>query len=185
MERLLAHPAGLPLVHVDHSHRAPAVRTTGECYKVTIPNSGTITASFYANVQGGEKEYRNTRSYNLDEPSCADHSKLIVSEKEAKNVYMELRKMANYSSRLHEDLQVDVQMVNERRGGGGGFIMRLQHNPNTQVADVVCFLDGSQAGVEQNSGKVIKRLRAFLTDNYDKPDEPLFFWCDPPRKEGS
>ena len=38
MERLLAHPPSLPLVHVDHSHRAPAPARTGKCLSVSNPS---------------------------------------------------------------------------------------------------------------------------------------------------
>ena len=38
MERLLAHPPSLPLVHVDHSHRAPAPARTGKCLYASNPS---------------------------------------------------------------------------------------------------------------------------------------------------
>ena len=54
MERLLAHPPSLPLVHVDHSHRAPAQMRTGECY--SISTAEVVKAKYYVKL-GGMKGY--------------------------------------------------------------------------------------------------------------------------------
>lgn len=178
MERLLAHPASLPLVHVDHSHRAPAVRTTGECYKVV--NSNPVEASFYVIVQG-EKDLklRNTRHYFLQELDCSNHNKPKVSLAEAERVQRLVQEMANYSGFFSTSEMLDVQMVNEHRYGDG-FIMRLKHDYRTNQAQLLYYLDGSQDGIRADATEAKNRLQTFLTDNYDKPDEPLFrLWHTP------
>ena len=172
MERLLAHPASLPLVHVDHSHRAPAVRTTGECYRVA--NSNPVEASFYV-IPEWEKDQksRNTRYYKLEELDCSNRNKPKVSLAEAESVQRLIQQMANYSGFFPANGMLDVKMVNEH-GHGDGFIMRLRYDFRTEQAQLVRYLNGYQGGIEGDATVAKYRLQAFLTDNYDKPGEPLF-----------
>ena len=179
MERLLAHPPSLPLVHVDHSHRAPAARTTGECYRVV--NSNVIEANFYV-TPGWEQDWKKKimDQYKLEEFDCNDRNKPKVSLAEAERVQRLVQQMANYSGFFCTTSgMLDVQMVNEHRYGGG-FIMRLKHDYTKNQAQLLYYLDGSQNGTDADATTAKHRLQAFLTDNYDKPDAPLFrLWHTP------
>lgn len=73
MERLLAYPPTLPLVHVDHSHRLPS--PTGKC--LGVHNANPIEAQFdvrisYLNgmVHSATQRLNITEDYKLDQFEC-------------------------------------------------------------------------------------------------------------------
>ena len=90
MERLLAHPATLPLVHVDHSHRTSTART-GQCVRV---HGVVVTAKYFLEVQSKNgKLYRNADDYKLTELDC-ETFRPRVSEDDAKRIVQDLLKVA-------------------------------------------------------------------------------------------
>ena len=87
--------------------------------------------------------------------------------------------MANYSGFYTANDMLDVQMVNEHYYGDG-FIMRIKHDYQTKQAELVHYLDGSQDSTLADATTAKYRIQNFLSDNYDKPDEPLFRLCPAP-----
>ena len=75
MERLLAYPPTLPLVHVDHSHRLAS--PTGKC--LGVHNANPIEAQFdvqisYLNnmVHSATQRLNITEEYKLDQFECPE-----------------------------------------------------------------------------------------------------------------
>ena len=70
MERLLAHPPSLPLVHVDHSHRAPASARTGKCLSASNPSR--VRAEYVVETTDLENtfKYEKRFEYELSELVC-------------------------------------------------------------------------------------------------------------------
>ena len=70
MERLLAHPPSLPLVHVDHSHRAPAPARTGKCLSVSNPSR--VRAEYVVETTDFKNtfKYEKRVEYELSELVC-------------------------------------------------------------------------------------------------------------------
>ena len=102
-EALLSHQG--PLLHVDHSHRAPAPRT-GECYSIT--SSEVIKAHFF--VQREKSEVRNADDYTLTERDCGDARKPKVSLGETKLVMGKLIRMAGEETSRYPQKSLDINM---------------------------------------------------------------------------
>ena len=64
MERLLAHPPSLPLLHVDHSHRLASPVPTGVCRGVVNHNS--ILAKLNVNVTYEKGMHIHQQGFTLD-----------------------------------------------------------------------------------------------------------------------
>jgi hypothetical protein len=169
MERLLAHPASLPLVHVDHSHRAPAVRTTGECIRVI--NSNPIHAMGYVYRNGVRVQ---TIAYALDELDC-DTKDVKVSMTQAKAVFETLTMVAGWYAprpqRISMDSATDEPMPNRK-----GYFPHELPLATIDAGKIVWLdvmgepMDSQQAA----SDHCIERLAAFLTKEYANKFGPRF-----------
>ena len=166
-EALLSHQG--PLVHVDHSFRAPAPRT-GECYSIT--SSEVIKARFF--VQRGE--VRNTGTYILEELDCGDARKPKVSLEETKRVMGALVRMAGEETTRFPQTSLDIQMKRKQRD----YLVRV--DPNREVESWL-----SPAGrdafesedAEDFENGAISRLQTFLSDDYEEKDGQLFILKEP------
>ena len=83
MERLLAYPPTLPLVHVDHSHRLASPVPTGKC--LGVHNANPIEAQFevhisYLNgmVHSAMQKLHITEDYKLDKFECPEQGTFDV-----------------------------------------------------------------------------------------------------------
>ena len=171
MERLLAHPASLPLVHVDHSHRAPAVRTTGKCYRVV--NSNPIHASCYVYRQGQEIQ---TITYMLDELDCVTRG-VKASMTQAKAVFETLTLVAGRYRDQGPQRIVMVAATDEpmpRPPTAPYFPYELPlatiHNGKPAWLDVM----GEPMTSEKAPDHCLGRLAAFLTKEYANEFGPRF-----------
>lgn len=169
MERLLAHPAGLPLVHVDHSHRAPAVRTTGKCYRVV--NSNPIHASCYVYRKGQKIQ---TITYTLDELDC-DTRGVKASTGQAKVVFEVLTMVAGWyrdqgPQRIVMDSATDEPMPNRKR------YFPYEIPLATIDAGKIFWLDvmGEPMTSQEAPDRCLERLAAFLTKEYANEFGPRF-----------
>lgn len=96
MERLLAYPTTLPLVHVDHSHRLASPVPTGKC--LGVHNANPIEAQFdvrisYLNdmVHSRLQKLHITEDYKLDQFECPSQGSFAagnptVSRRSANNI---------------------------------------------------------------------------------------------------
>ena len=163
-EALLSHQG--PLLHVDHSHRAPAPRT-GECYSVV--NSEVVTAHFFVQrVENGG--VRNAEKYTLTERDCDDTSKPKVSLGETKAVMAKLIKMAGDET-ISAQTSLDIQMNRKR----GDYLVRVDANGGVESwlsAGGFRAVDREEFADYKNDA--INRLQTFLSDNYNEKDGPLF-----------
>ena len=170
MERLLAHPAGLPLVHVDHSHRAPAVRTTGECIRVV--NSNPIHAEGYVYREG---LLIQTITYALDELDC-DTGGVKASMTQAKAVFETLKTVAGWykdqrPQRIVMDAATDEPMPHRGKYFPHELPLATIHAGKIVWLDVMGEpMDSQQAAPDH----CIERLAAFLTKEYANKFGPRF-----------
>ena len=166
-EALLSHQG--PLLHVDHSHRAPAPRT-GECYSIT--SSEVIKAHFFLQREG----VRNTGTYILKERDCGDARKPKVSLGETKRVMNALVRMAGQETTRFPQTSLDIRMNLER----GAYLVRVDANREVETwlsAGGTRALDRADAANFENDA--INRLQTFLSDNYNEKDGPLFILKEP------
>ena len=171
MERLLAHPADLPLVHVDHSHRAPAVRTTGQCYRVI--NSNPIHASGHVYRDGVRIQ---TFTYTLDELDC-DTKGVKASKDQAEKVFGVLRTAAGWYQGAQRIVMEAA--TNEPMPLRPAYL--LPHDlPLATIdaaAETIVWLDvmgGSMTSLKTAPDYCMERLAAFLTKEHAKELGPRF-----------
>jgi len=169
MERLLAHPAGLPLVHVDHSHRAPAVRTTGQCYRVV--NSNPIHAMGYVYRKGIRI---HTITYMLDELDCVTGG-VKASMTQAKAVFETLRTVAGWHAPQPQRIVMDSATDEPMPHRGGYFEYEI---PLATIdAGKIVWLDvmgGPMDSQQEAPDHCLERLAAFLTKQYANKFGPRF-----------
>ncbi len=173
-EALLSHQG--PLVHVDHSHRAPAPRT-GKCY--SIASSEEIKAFFY--VQREKSEVRNADTYLLTERDCGDALKPKVSLDETKLVMGKLIRMAGQeTSRAQKSLDINMGKMDRMGRKRNDYLARVDPNGGVESwlsAGGFRAFDREEATNYENDA--INRLQAFLSDNYNEIDGPLFILEEP------
>jgi len=165
-EALLSHQG--PLLHVDHSHRAPAPRT-GECYSIT--SSEVINAHFF--VQREQSGVRNTGMYILTERDCGDARKPKVSLGETKRVMDALIKMAGQETARFPQTSLDIQMNRKR----GDYLARVDPNGGVESwlsAGGFRADPGDPEEVADYANDAINRLQEFLSNKYNEEDGPLF-----------
>lgn len=116
MERLLAYPATLPLVHVDHSHRAPSVRT-GKCLGRYNPSGLVTRAECYVNIK--TENYPRKRvpiEYTIAEVAC-DIATTTVGNTEARRVLDQLIALAREHLPLNNDETLAISYRSDENPG--------------------------------------------------------------------
>ena len=153
-------------------HKAKDKFRTGTCLKVTSPK--VITARLYFNLYGSDLAYDDNfkGEYTLTELDCEDHSTPKVSIDEAIRVFGWIREMANEHASQYKRGEVDVQM--KKYASEKGYIATLKYDPSTVKAEVKSYLDEYGDAVNFKDADAFYRLQAYLSENYDKPDYPLF-----------
>ena len=166
-QALLSHQG--PLVHVDHSHRAPAVRTTGKCYRVV--NSNPIHATSYV-YRGAENI--QTITYMLDELDCVTGG-VKASMTQAKAVFDALIRTAGwYAPRPQRIVMVaatDEPMPNR---SGPYFPYELPLATIDNGTPVWLDVMGEPMTSEKAPDHCLGRLAAFLTKEYANEFGPRF-----------
>ena len=178
MERLLAYPATLPLVHVDHSHRAPSVRT-GKCLDRRDPNSIVREHECYADIHGRYSVNRVSIMYTVAGIAC-NSSKPTVGNVETRRVLDQLVEHAKNNTSItssgSETLAIGFKprdsakpfktiALVERLGSGYSFSVDYKHpDHNTMGAD---------------PAPVVPLVTAYLDEYADDEDGPLFVIQDP------
>ena len=164
MERLLAHPPSLPLVHVDHSHRAPAPARTGECY--SISTAEVVKAKYYVRL-GGEEGLDTVPKfgfYELAELECGDTSKRMVSTEETERVMSHIAFLAGEIAAERNQNRADVrsdaappqQFMRVNAAGGITHYLRA---------------DGKRATTKDECAQ---RVRNYLSQYWSEKDQPVF-----------
>ena len=167
-ETLLSHQG--PLVHVDHSHRAPAVRT-GKCY--LHQTDEVVYAYFYVKMEDG---YKKEGKFMLTERQCGDSSRARASWGDATDVMNKLVSMAGEETRRAPQRSLNIKMVRD------GYLTRAEYlvrvDPNGGI-EAYLTPDGNIARRGTSQAEMIRedayiRLQNFLTNEYDDDNGPLF-----------
>lgn len=170
-EALLSHQG--PLLHVDHSFRAPAPRT-GECYSIT--SSEVIKAHFF--VQREKGGVRNADDYTLTERDCGDARKPKVSLEETKRVMGKLIEMAGQETVRFPQTSLDIQMNRKQ----GNYLVRVDANREVESWFSTAGFRSDPRDLQEVTdykNDAINRLQQFLSDNYNEKDGPLFILKKP------
>ena len=153
-------------------HKAKDKFRTGTCLTVTSPK--VITARLYINLWGSLAYNTNFQTeYTLTELDCADHSTPKVSMDEAIRVFNWIRMMANGFAGKYEGGEMKVQM--KTSGSEQGYIATLKYDTSNEYAAIISYLDDEGYTVQDyKETDAFSRLQNYLSENYDKPDRPLF-----------
>lgn len=170
MERLLAHPATLPLVHADHSHRASLART-GKCQKETNPS--TITAWYFVKVKiDGEVTNEMHREYLLTELYCASN-RPRVSAKVAQNVMNALIETASGEAKTYPGKVFSISAIQYE--GYNPKPIKLADVDYGRFGLVKTFYDPKYKDYDTQDWTEAKAfLRDLLSDDYMQDKRPLF-----------
>lgn len=161
-------------------HKAKDKFRTGTCLTVASPK--VIKARLYFNLWGSVLGYKDdfTGEYTLTELDCADHSTPKVSMDETMRVFDWIRMMANGLAWKYENGEVDVQM--KKYASEKGYIATLKYDTSDEKAAVVAYLDEEGDAVYYKNTDAFTRLQTYLSENYDKPDYPLFLLHGEPKQ---
>ena len=158
MERLLAHPPSLPLVHVDHSHRAsPAL--TGKCHQATNPSN--VLAEYIVvttALEKGRPDHVAQFLYELPELICGStHPK--VSPEAAKRATENVRFLTELAAKDCDGIALAVRV-----------------DPFTEKTKNVVYVrkDGATQWPSGNRAEIDKEVQEFLTKHYLAEDGPKF-----------
>lgn len=162
MERLLAYPPTLPLVHVDHSHRVSQV-ATGVC--VSIHNSNPIKAQCLVTVTPRyEAKYTEYQNYLLDELDCNTQQPIASTD----TAY----KVVNWIGRLAAK-HINDQYQSKFTLTGVSFI-----GDTKEEFDIAEFDRDVRKGKitykDSDENAVIRKVRIFLSKYYAATDGPMF-----------
>lgn len=158
MERLLAHPATLPLVHADHSHRASPART-GKCHRVTNPSR--VLASYTVVTRDGNRpaeEHEASFTYFLFELKCGTaHPKASadVSKQALSNIVLMAKRAA-------KDLRKSVSVETVDPDGKKDYLVWVDESGH----EVWAFTGDKE--------KAQEHVQMFLTEYYAEDDGPKF-----------
>lgn len=96
MQRLLTHPADQPLVHVDHSFRAP--QTTGQ----RLDKVGTVQhAQFYITNRIGFMPYKKTIRFTLS--ATYEDGRLRMTEEDVEAVWKQLAEITAPTFKIYDN----------------------------------------------------------------------------------
>lgn len=167
-EALLSHQG--PLVHVDHSYRAPAVHT-GKCY--LHKTADIVYAYFYVQMENGDKKGRN---FTLTERQCGNSSRARASFGDAEDVMNKLISITREETRRAPQRSLNIKMMRGVYLARGEYLVRV--DPNGGI-EAYLAPDGEVPRWGTTHAQRIKddaydRLQNFLTDEYDNENGPLF-----------
>ena len=185
-----AHPASVPLVHVDHSHRlpkgvpkpahvpkpAPRGRATGKC--LSVANPAVIRAEAF---QHHNNALVRTIEYALDELDCVTGARK-VSLQQATKVWQELRMTKFPGDKYISMAEASNYPMGIRKGCFEMYDLPLAMVP--KMGTDVVWLDvmgeplEPKLAHEDAENQCFERLAAFLTKNYEQPQGPRFNFCD-------
>ena len=162
MEHLLSWPQSLPLVHVNHSHRAKAVREIGICYGIT--NTTPIQAGCI--IQMGES--KTVYKYLLDMTDCETGRPKASRETAAAVLNALLQRMTE--TRRDFNAKMVLEDGPNRRELLAG-IQVMPSGPKT------FFFDANGNIVADKTDTLIK-IQQYLTTYYAREDGPEFLLQD-------
>lgn len=164
MERLLAHPATLPLVHVDHSHRAsPAL--TGKVHRVDGYGVDAEYIVVTKALERGAPDHEAKFLYRLSNSSMTGPT---VSLQTAKAATENIRFLTAQAA-MHCHGWASAKLV-VPKSGGTAFLVYVHEDGKTQWT-----AGNVKADIEDN-------ILHFLTEHYEVEDGPKFIIThnDPP-----